>query len=419
MALPRRGGRLPGRLAADHGRQPAARGDGPDLLPALRDRLQPGAAGRPGRHQLGRAVPRRPGHRGRVGRTRPGAADRPPGPGRRRRAGRPVRGLPPGSGRPSGHDPGFRAGARRHDAVRHPGLPAAPRRAGRRDQPDPGAGRAAGDRADRDRASPGQWPRARFDAAFLAVGAQAGQRAYIPAGDSARILDAVRYLHEVAEGEPPQLGRRVVVYGGGNTAMDAARTARRLGATDAIVVYRRTRDRMPAHDSEVAEADRGGHHAALAVHHRRGRGRGPDHREDAAGRDRVPAADRGVRGARGGRRGARPGPGAGTRPARRRARGRIRPRHGPGRPEHDDRPPGRVRRRGHDPVRAHRDRGHRPRQEGRQEHRRLAARPGPGRRPPSTRWPPSTGSTRGTTPTRRPPSGRNWRSPGGSPRSTR
>ncbi|HEV2377206.1 MAG TPA: NAD(P)-binding protein [Streptosporangiaceae bacterium] len=93
-----------------------------------------------------------------------------------------------------------------------------------------------------------------FDAAFLAVGAQLGKRAYIPAGDSARILDALSMLHGVAEGEAPMLGRRVAVYGGGNTAMDAARTARRLGAADAVVVYRRTRERMPAHDIEVAEA---------------------------------------------------------------------------------------------------------------------------------------------------------------------
>ena len=55
-------------------------------------------------------------------------------------------------------------------------------------------------------------------------------------------------------GEEPLLGRRVAVYGGGNTAMDVARTARRLGASDAVVVYRRTRDRMPAHDIEVQEA---------------------------------------------------------------------------------------------------------------------------------------------------------------------
>ena len=93
-----------------------------------------------------------------------------------------------------------------------------------------------------------------FDAAFLAVGAQRGKRAYIPAGDSARILDAVTLLHSMEGAERPQLGRRVAVYGGGNTAMDAARTARRLGATDAVVVYRRTRDRMPAHAIEVEEA---------------------------------------------------------------------------------------------------------------------------------------------------------------------
>jgi NADPH-dependent glutamate synthase beta subunit-like oxidoreductase len=93
-----------------------------------------------------------------------------------------------------------------------------------------------------------------FDAAFIAVGAHIGKRAYIPAGDSARIMDAVSLLHSVEDGEPPLLGRRVAVYGGGNTAMDAARTARRLGAAEAVVVYRRTRDRMPAHDIEVEEA---------------------------------------------------------------------------------------------------------------------------------------------------------------------
>lgn len=93
-----------------------------------------------------------------------------------------------------------------------------------------------------------------FDAVFLAVGAQIGKRAYVPAGEAARILDAVSVLHDVAEGEAPMLGRKVVVYGGGNTAVDVARTAKRLGATESVIVYRRTRDRMPAHDSEVAEA---------------------------------------------------------------------------------------------------------------------------------------------------------------------
>ena len=93
-----------------------------------------------------------------------------------------------------------------------------------------------------------------FDATFLAVGAHIGKRAYIPAGEAAHILGAVTMLRGMEGEERPLLGRRVVVYGGGNTAMDAARTARRLGASEAIVVYRRTRDRMPAHDFEVQEA---------------------------------------------------------------------------------------------------------------------------------------------------------------------
>ncbi len=93
-----------------------------------------------------------------------------------------------------------------------------------------------------------------FDAAFLAVGAHIGKRAYIPAGESAHIMDAVSLLRSMEGEDKPYLGRRVVIYGGGNTALDAARTAKRLGATDAIVVYRRTRDRMPAHDIEVEEA---------------------------------------------------------------------------------------------------------------------------------------------------------------------
>lgn len=92
------------------------------------------------------------------------------------------------------------------------------------------------------------------DAAFLAVGAHIAKRAFIPAGDSARVLDAVSVLRSMEGEAPPLLGRRVVVYGGGNTAIDVARTAQRLGATEAVIVYRRTRDRMPAHDFEVEEA---------------------------------------------------------------------------------------------------------------------------------------------------------------------
>ena len=94
-----------------------------------------------------------------------------------------------------------------------------------------------------------------YDAVFLAVGAQLGKRAYIPAGSAAHVLDAVELLRGVEAGQRPLLGRKVAVYGGGNTAIDAARTARRLGAAEAVIVYRRTKDRMPAHESELTEAE--------------------------------------------------------------------------------------------------------------------------------------------------------------------
>ncbi|HTW72541.1 MAG TPA: NAD(P)-binding protein [Acetobacteraceae bacterium] len=93
-----------------------------------------------------------------------------------------------------------------------------------------------------------------FDAVFVAIGAHVGQHVDIPARDAVRVLDAVSLLRETGSGEKPQLGRRVVVYGGGNTAMDAARTARRLGAEEALIVYRRDRAHMPAHSFEADEA---------------------------------------------------------------------------------------------------------------------------------------------------------------------
>ena len=98
----------------------------------------------------------------------------------------------------------------------------------------------------------------RFDAVFVAVGAHLSKHVDIPARDAGRIVDAVPFLREVASGGHPVLGRRVAVYGGGNTAMDAARTARRLGAEDTLIVYRRTRAQMPAHEEEATEAEREG-----------------------------------------------------------------------------------------------------------------------------------------------------------------
>ncbi|MBT4889795.1 MAG: NAD(P)-binding protein [Rhodospirillales bacterium] len=98
-----------------------------------------------------------------------------------------------------------------------------------------------------------------FDAVFVAVGAHLAKRVNIPAHQAGRILDAASVLRDIETGaEPPQLGRRVIVYGGGNTAMDVARTARRLGVDEAMIVYRRSRKEMPAHDFEATEAEEEG-----------------------------------------------------------------------------------------------------------------------------------------------------------------
>jgi len=94
----------------------------------------------------------------------------------------------------------------------------------------------------------------RYDAVFIAIGAHISRHVEIPARDAARVLDAVNVLRGAGAGERPLLGRRVVIYGGGNTAMDAARTARRLGADEALIVYRRDRAHMPAHEFEADEA---------------------------------------------------------------------------------------------------------------------------------------------------------------------
>ncbi len=97
-----------------------------------------------------------------------------------------------------------------------------------------------------------------FDAVFVAVGAHLAKRVDIPARDAGPVVDAVAFLRSVASGERPTIGRKVAVYGGGNTAMDAARVARRLGADEAVVVYRRTRTQMPAHEEEAQDAEREG-----------------------------------------------------------------------------------------------------------------------------------------------------------------
>ncbi len=98
-----------------------------------------------------------------------------------------------------------------------------------------------------------------FAAVFVAVGAHLAKRIDIPAHAAGKILDAASVLRDMETGaEPPRLGRRVIVYGGGNTAMDVARTAKRLGVDETMIVYRRSRKEMPAHDFEATEAEEEG-----------------------------------------------------------------------------------------------------------------------------------------------------------------
>ncbi len=102
---------------------------------------------------------------------------------------------------------------------------------------------------------PSEMAAGKFDACFAAIGAHLAKRVDIPAPDAGKILDAIGLLEKLeADGAAPVLGRRVVVYGGGNTALDVARAARRLGAEDTIIVYRRTQAQMPAHEEELREA---------------------------------------------------------------------------------------------------------------------------------------------------------------------
>ena len=93
-----------------------------------------------------------------------------------------------------------------------------------------------------------------FDAVFLAIGAHLSKRVDIPGRDAGRMIDALGFLKGMDGRTVPKIGRRVVVYGGGDTAIDAARTATRLGAEETILIYRRDRGHMPAHDFEVEEA---------------------------------------------------------------------------------------------------------------------------------------------------------------------
>jgi putative selenate reductase len=93
-----------------------------------------------------------------------------------------------------------------------------------------------------------------FDAVFVAVGAQVAKRLDLPGEDAAGIIDGVTLLRGVREGRPLEIGARVGVIGAGDTAMDCARSALRLGAESVALIYRRTVDQMPADPEEIHDA---------------------------------------------------------------------------------------------------------------------------------------------------------------------
>ena len=94
----------------------------------------------------------------------------------------------------------------------------------------------------------------RFDAVFLAIGAQVANHLDIPSMDGDKMIHALTLLEQVEMGHAPKLGRVVGIVGGGNTAVDAARVAKRLGAEEAVMIYRSDRKHMRANPSEATEA---------------------------------------------------------------------------------------------------------------------------------------------------------------------
>lgn len=93
-----------------------------------------------------------------------------------------------------------------------------------------------------------------YEAFFLAIGAWAAHKLGIPGEDLGGVHSGVDFLADVALGKPISMGRRVAVIGGGNVAMDAARTGVRLGAQEMSIIYRRSREEMPASHEEIEGA---------------------------------------------------------------------------------------------------------------------------------------------------------------------
>lgn len=97
-----------------------------------------------------------------------------------------------------------------------------------------------------------------YDAVFLGVGAHGGMRLGVEGEDTPGVMEGIGFLRAASLGEKVHLGKKVAVIGGGNTAIDCACTARRLGAEEVTIVYRRSRSEMPAAEEEVEAAEKEG-----------------------------------------------------------------------------------------------------------------------------------------------------------------
>jgi NADPH-dependent glutamate synthase beta subunit-like oxidoreductase len=93
-----------------------------------------------------------------------------------------------------------------------------------------------------------------YHAIFLAIGAHQGAKLRIEGEDSPEVMEGVSFLREINIGNQVRVGDRIAVIGGGNVAIDASRSALRLGAKEVTIIYRRTRDEMPASREEIEEA---------------------------------------------------------------------------------------------------------------------------------------------------------------------
>jgi len=93
-----------------------------------------------------------------------------------------------------------------------------------------------------------------YNAVFLGLGAHKGTKMGVEGEDSPGVIDGVTFLRQTSLGEKVKIGKKIAIIGGGNAAIDCSRTALRLGATEVSIIYRRTRDEMPAAHEEIEEA---------------------------------------------------------------------------------------------------------------------------------------------------------------------